>query len=827
MTSAVMAVSTVGFAAAANYPAPFVVGSSANVAVVYGANALPTDAVQAGNIQTNLQSQLGGGTTSITTTCAGGDCYLYEMASTKLNLNDTLRGVKSSALDDVELPNVLADGTYVAGDSNSYGYNQEISIWDSDATLQYAPFADKDFDDKKPHVGIHIDKNDYVMNYTVSWKKSPESDVDSAGRLEDFENSKLTMLGKEYTILNAYNASVNSNRMKLELMGGAVVSSVNRDESVSHTLDGATYTIRPAYIADTTCKLCVSIDGGAEEACSVELEKGETTKLSNGIQLGVRAINYASKSGTIDSVDFSLGAEKLTLEHTQTVELNDEDVDNLDVYVSQSASGSQEKMGNIVFQWRANDEYFVAENGEVLFPGLGGVKLASGGFYTPKAEEITVQAGGSQYGELVIPITDGTATIPLLYGNETDFSHIGSDTDKLLVTTNQSAGSSGVLSDWTEILDPLNLFLNLSTNNDIYFVASWNSTTDHESYFLSLKSVSESSGINYTKVQNEVTGETKEAESGNDLKFGNVILTTSGANGDDESVTIAINAGGSFQRVYSSEGAVFYLPAEGNSTVSAEHNISVINVTSATDDDNEWILRMIEEDKDGNLGAGERVNFTLGWSGNRVRVSNIRAIWGSDSVGSNDPDLETEDDSNKYTDWILSDLGTQITMDKPTGSDAQYSADIVYHGDETYGLVYVAGADADVGEVSSGTTTTTAQLGDIVVMDSEVSSVASKNLIVVGGTCINAAAAKALDVATGTCGAAFTDATGVGSGEYLIESVGDVYATGKIALVVAGYNAADTVNAAKALTTQAIDTTAGKKYKGTTSTNVEAVVAAA
>ena len=75
------------------------------------------------------------------------------------------------------------------------------------------------------------------------------------------------------------------------------------------------------------------------------------------------------------------------------------------------------------------------------------------------------------------------------------------------------------------------------------------------------------------------------------------------------------------------------------------------------------------------------------------------------------------------------------------------------------------------------------------------------------------------------CGAGFTDKTGVGSGQFLIESVGDKYTTGKVALVVAGYDVSDTVNAAKYLRTQTVDTTAGKKYKGTTSTSAELVVA--
>ncbi|NCN86195.1 hypothetical protein GW932_00005, partial [archaeon] len=114
-------------------------------------------------------------------------------------------------------------------------------------------------------------------------------------------------------------------------------------------------------------------------------------------------------------------------------------------------------------------------------------------------------------------------------------------------------------------------------------------------------------------------------------------------------------------------------------------------------------------------------------------------------------------------------------------------------------------------------------LGDVLVKDSEVSSVATKNLVIVGGSCINSAAATVLGVSEHTCGEAFTAATGVGAGEFLIKGVEDAYTEGKLALVVAGYDAADTANAATYLTKKDVDTS--KEYKGTSETTAEVIVA--
>jgi len=178
---------------------------------------------------------------------------------------------------------------------------------------------------------------------------------------------------------------------------------------------------------------------------------------------------------------------------------------------------------------------------------------------------------------------------------------------------------------------------------------------------------------------------------------------------------------------------------------------------------------------------------------------------------------EDGDGTKKHISAVYSALASALMWDK---SGDQYELTITYHGSESYGEVYV---NAPGTTVTAGTTTTgtATSLGDVLVKDSEVSSVSTKNLIVIGGSCINSAAAKVLGVATGTCGAAFTQATGVGSGEFLIKGVSGSYTAGKIALVVAGYEATNTVNAATYLRNQVVDTS--KAYKGTLSTSATMV----
>ena len=91
------------------------------------------------------------------------------------------------------------------------------------------------------------------------------------------------------------------------------------------------------------------------------------------------------------------------------------------------------------------------------------------------------------------------------------------------------------------------------------------------------------------------------------------------------------------------------------------------------------------------------------------------------------------------------------------------------------------------------------QFGSMIVKDTEVNSVSDKNLIVVGGSCINSVAAQLLGVPVNTCGEAFTQATGIGTGQYLLKDYVSPYNSEKVVILIAGYEAADTTSGVNSL----------------------------
>jgi len=171
---------------------------------------------------------------------------------------------------------------------------------------------------------------------------------------------------------------------------------------------------------------------------------------------------------------------------------------------------------------------------------------------------------------------------------------------------------------------------------------------------------------------------------------------------------------------------------------------------------------------------------------------------------------DEEESDDVMVGYFLSDLASKVNHDQTAD---EYDFDIEYFGEEVTADVQVVGGDATL---SSGSDV----LGNVVFLDTETSSYADKNVIVVGGSCINSAAAALVGGAK--CGAAWTEATGVGVGQFLIKGYADSTITSKLALLVAGYEQDDTAKATTYLINKEVDTS--KEYKGTTSTEIAVVV---
>jgi hypothetical protein len=419
-------------------------------------------------------------------------------------------------------------------------------------------------------------------------------------------------------------------------------------------------------------------------------------------------------------------------------------------------------------------------------PGFDTISLSFTGMDYPTDEAISLSYDGENSVVLSnFPLKDSTEDINLLYKADgaNNFTGLGKDNDEEMPTGDQ--------------------YIVFDKDTDAYFIASYNDGSDTESYMMKADNFKTDNGVDkvtfYYKKDGSWTEAKTDRKDGEDVSLGNVEFTVDTVNKDDKTVNFTATGDTHFNVLYSAEGFAVNLPVEVT-TVPGDNEINFNStyVSSNTD----YVVRMAEEDKDGDTASGGTINVTAIGDSDTNKVS-------IDSVAIDGSAFNEIDNSDVYQAFTYSALATELMWDK--GDSNQKTLDLTYHGSEVEAGVYLTSSDA---------VSMSGDAGVMTVKDSEVATVAGKNLVVVGGSAINTVAAELLGGAYSE--AAFTSATGVGAGEFLIQSFNRA---GKTALLVAGYNAADTEKAVTYLLNNDVDTTVGMKMKGTSATEATVVTA--
>jgi len=232
--------------------------------------------------------------------------------------------------------------------------------------------------------------------------------------------------------------------------------------------------------------------------------------------------------------------------------------------------------------------------------------------------------------------------------------------------------------------------------------------------------------------------------------------------------------------------------------------ISLINPsTNATIDEPAVVLIEAKDDNSNYEAIVTPLTNSAGTSSNPLNIASVDFT--SPTVYTKT--LKSDTNIQQDVDWY----GTFVSEDS---SGDQTTVTISYPKSQAYAQIYVGEIGASV---SGGAT----NVGVRTITDTNIASAAGKNIIVVGGSAINSVAASLLGGAYS--GAAFTSATGVANGQFLIESFPRT--GGETALLVAGYTGPDTTKAVTYLLNNNVDTTVAKKYVGTSATEASLVVA--
>lgn len=729
---------TMGGALAASYPTPF----TSNAAVVYGAGSASTDNIAATNIATALDSM---SSSSTTTTVEGGEIFKLEKSSDNFNYYDALNTLYSSGLDDEDM-NFLDDGAYDDGDIDE-DYTQSITLGSKTLKL----FADGDYDDDEPTVGFWFENGETIMTYTIEF--------DNPITYTDMDGTDMPFLGSNYYVLDASSTQI-------DILDSAKSETVSEGETVN--INGKDVSI---YNIDSS-GVRFKVDGELVD----RIAAGEYEELDDGSYIILKDYFQPTRDVDVGNAEFSIGLGKVELINGSEIEINDEDVDELYLTITDNTG-----LEALTVTWKSDRDTFVTEESVATMPGFEALKLIFGGLEFPEdSETISFDSGET------LTLNMDNFDLPVMWYNDTD-AFLGEQDHELIVATSIATNTT-----WTHPARLTNLTGGLDLEEGDRFIVTDVGTDlgDVETMYYEVDTVENASGDIEVILEDligdrDITFDELEAKDGP----GSMVVTLAGVNGTISERAYLTFTGGDtiyYNRVVSDKGLVIDLDTD----------------VSDVDTDTAATITLIEADKDDDITEGTRFTVSAkATSNNKLHVSthNLTAY-------------DEEESDDKYIGYVPSDLASKIMFD--TSGD-EYEFSLEYYGSEVV---------ADVKVVAGGEVSTTTETDVQTFTDSEAMSMTSKNLVVVGGSAINSIAAKLLG--STYHGEEFTAVTDVAAGEFLIQSF--AWGSGKTALLVAGYNAEDTTKASTALmASEDLDVSVGKKYVSSTDTVSETNLVAA
>jgi len=374
------------------YPDPlFVKNGQFDGVIVVGDRAAAEDVVGAINIATSLQYAVGqpvavptqpggrGGTLAVS-----GDAVPISEPNNLLEIRERIGTVKET-LTEFDLAG-LQGGTIVT-DEGSTDYNQYLRFDDSTNTTsaEYIPGGTVTFEeDEDDIVGDYlkfVDGQD-MFEYELEFEEGVESDLQFRSgttgpkELDDLEDEELNMLGKVFSIVDTRAFHNGGASVKLDLLGGDVLDTLEEGETRTYTIDGKEYEVSLVIVSDNRESVKFNVNGEITD----ELVDGDTDVLRDGTEIGIREIlpNEADEETGGDLVEFFLGANKVSLEDTNFtddvfnnggVEVHQESIE--DARVKIKASNQSDTMEIQTIQYRVKAD---SPKGDIFVPPGHGVR---------------------------------------------------------------------------------------------------------------------------------------------------------------------------------------------------------------------------------------------------------------------------------------------------------------------------------------------------------------------------------------------------------------------------------------------------------------------
>src|SRR3989344_1235166 len=748
LTGAVMLSSTVALAAAVNYPAPFVKSGNADVAVVVGS--LPgadIDVYATVDITNNLQVALAKqtattGSSTTTTSVTGEAAPLF--TGTKIYVNDSLNSVKT-VLTKTELPTVLATGSF-SGNTDAT-YTQTLDI----GSNPQVTFAKQPTSSDDPDFGLATSTStaNYIYNATVTFNKAVNfTHADSKG-------ADIKLFGQKYTVASASDTAATVKVTDSD--GNSETKEIN--ENASKKVQGITVAVTNAD--ETNLKLSASVIAGAEKLTLTDgsaVAVGEDSKVIDGTKV------------TFSNATLSTGTTKITVSvyapNSDSDAVKPGQTFNDPVFATFKLDFSSL---NIPQNSTAREDIKISNSGDdkvqVTFTANGANEKTIQ-FARNLTNVIQLQHDSDGHNITVSERTKVFKNDYVVVGNE-ESGHML----KLTTVTNQTTGYNQDKVTFTDVLTGDTIEGTLSSEGTGTVVVGgksynivYNGTPSDDSNFVRL---------NYpdsTATADMVVYPTIKTSKGAKLAFyepvtidinnwdaaGTVLSNLKFPDGDGYTDTTFVNLAtisGNWTISGAGTGTL-------NSSTNSEVNLTIGALTYAlrgTGTVNETNVYLRSSETGGALILDPAIVIFEEKDDNAqyhaVVVTLEPGATGDDGIGVNDVIRSWQGDASWDAISLASDskktkeadlYGTVGLVDS-SDSD-QKSAIISYPDEQAFANIYVAEKAAEITGGDTGTTGTgvVKELGSILVKDTQVAQVASKSLIVVGGSCVNTLAAELL-----------------------------------------------------------------------------------
>lgn len=735
------------------YPKPFLQDGKWNGLIVVGSKAAVSDVVGAVDIAATISTE---------------KQIIEKKDEVKVSSTQEFFDTTASKLLSVtseHLKGALASGIFI-NEYGTFNYSQKIEL--PAATVQYA--IDPDDAADIPAFYLFLNKTKIAYIYRLSFSPSLEvrhktaASDEASNFLKGLKDKKLMILDKDYIVSNAEHAA--SNNIKLTLIGGIVKDTLLEGESKKYTLKGKDYETTLNFVSSTHAKFIINGESTAK------LKDGDIHTLSDGTRISVSEILYQDFPGGIHSVTFELGSEKIELKDSDTTTHNYDGTVKID---SNTLNQVKLNIKTSLDEGATEDSIVKIDAIEINYTPSDDLYIPIGSKLSQIANRIEGEEGNAFLNGFDIEFRKTTTA-----GKKEDvkFKPSGKTSYEIEFTNlAKQKYSQKIISCASSTCNTINLgILSGSTFNDLVINES-EPLEKNEYFILNKEKYSHIMRFKGVEPLSKVIQIGDEARGGRSYEISYSTNSTSSNNTGElvldgfvykinvngTNITVDMNGDGDFadtaNTLYTQyKGFITLLPSENNISFTTEK----LDGSSNTDTVNagvNWDSANNELDINNSYSTG----YLYGFDAGKLQVGSAKVEEGYTRYG-------------LYAKWNYTNDQSELHW--------------IYPEKEIFVEIYVTGKDKFSEETSLSAVSLLGK--NISNLDNEVTDRKANNLILIGGPCANALTAEIM-ANPKPCDKGFKE------GDAIIKLYENAFGGKNTALVVAGYSAQDTRNAASVL----------------------------